>query len=78
MTAAQIPASGVPPVLRRSLWPGKKVFGASRPKFWPLNPEGIRKKCKINRKKAAINNSSTWRKDSEGVQDKLNLIVKHI
>ncbi len=26
MTAAQIPASGVPPVLRRSLWPGKKFW----------------------------------------------------
>jgi hypothetical protein len=36
------------------------------------------KKCKINRKKAAINNPSTWLKDSKGVQDKLNLIIKHI
>jgi hypothetical protein len=59
MTAAQIPASEVPPVLRRSLWPGKEVFGASRPKLRPQSPEGIRKKCKLDQKKGAINNSST-------------------
>jgi hypothetical protein len=33
------------------------------------------KKCILDQKKAAINNSSTWRKDSKGVQDKLDEII---